>query len=272
MLNPINSICSLTTIPKLTPAHNSLQQTALKAVESLKNSGSQSNLSFWQATDSIDLQPLRDPGNIIEGGIWAGFWGLCAFFSGSSLCKLYQELTIEQPASEKFSKIGKAVKTAFIDLISLGGATAFNVHWAHEVKMISLGQYAPFVKSLGYGSSLIINIVEGGWSIYNILMEKEAILKETSPEQQEKHKQRLCLSLIKLIGNISMIAWSALGIGTLATGLAVSPMLMSGLLIIGCVLPVAAFFYQRHIEKALELALCQDPMGHRHLEGSFFSL
>ncbi len=253
MLGPINSIRTLTSISTLPAAFDSLQQTTRKAFEQMKNSVSQSTQSFKKGIESIDLHPLSDSGNLVEGGIWAGFWGLCALFSGISLYELYRELTIEHPASEKFAKIGKAVKTAFVDLISLGGATAYNIHWAHDVKMISLGQYAPLVKGLGYGSSLIINIVEGGWSIYNITIEKEAILKETSPEQQEKHKQRLCLSLMKLIGNISMVAWTALGIATLATGLAISPILMSALLIVGCVLPVVAFFYQRHIENAPEL-------------------
>jgi hypothetical protein len=251
MLGPINSIRSLTvSIPTQPVALNSLQQTALKVFEQMKNSVSQSASDLKK---SIDFRPLLEPGNLIEGGICAGFWGLCALFSGMSLKKLYHELTIEHPASEKFVKIGKAVKIAFVDLISLGGATAYNIYRAHEVKMISVGQYAPLVKCLGYGSSLIINIVEGGWSIYNIAIEKEAILRETSPEQREKHRQRLCLSLIKLIGNISMIAWTTLGIAAIAISLPVSPILMSAFLVIGCVFSVVAFFYQRHIEQAPEL-------------------
>jgi hypothetical protein len=253
MLGPINSIRTLTSISTVPAAFDSVQQTTRKAFEQMKNSAIQSISSLKKGIESIDWHPLGDPGNLVEGGIWAGFWGLCALFSGISLYELYQELTIEHPASEKFAKISKAAKTAFVDLISLGGATAYNIHWAHEVKMISLGQYAPLIKSLGYGSSLIINIVEGGWSIYNIAIEKEAILKETLPEQQEKHKQRLCLSLMKLIGNISMIVWTALGVAAIVTSLTVSPMLMSILLIIGCVLPVAVFFYQRHLENAPEL-------------------
>jgi hypothetical protein len=250
MLKPIHSLCSFAKLPTLTLANNSLQQTVRKTFEHLKNSFSQGTWSFKKGVESIDFRPLQNPGNIAEGGMWAGFWGMCIAFSGMSLYQLYKELTIEHPASEKFTKIGKAVKTAFVDLISVGGATAYNIHWAHTVKMISLGQYAPLIKSLGYGSSLIINIVESGWSIYNIAIEKEAILKETSPEQQEKHKQRLFLSLMKLIGNISMIAWTTLGIVTITAGLVVSPILTSPLLLTGCVMSTVAFFYQRHIENA----------------------
>ncbi len=253
MLGPINSTHPFNAISMIPATFDSLQQITHKAFEQVKDSAFQSALSFKKGIESINLHPLSDPGNLVEGGVWASFWGLCALFSGTSLYGLYQELTIEHPVSEKFAKIGKAVKTAFIDLVSLGGATAYNVHWAHDVKIISLGQYAPLMKGLGYGSSLIINIIEGGWSIYNILSEKEAILNETSPEQQEKHKQRLCLSLMKLIGNVSMIAWAALNIATIAASVAVSSMLMSALLIAACVFHISVFFYQRHIEKAPEL-------------------
>jgi hypothetical protein len=202
---------------------------------------------------NIDFRPLYDPGNFVEGGIWAGFWGLCALFSGISLYELYHALTIEHSASEKFAKIGKVVKTAFVDLVSLGGTTAYNIHWAHEVKILSLGQYAPLIKSFGLGASLIVNIIEGGSSTYNIYAEQEAISKETLPEQREKHKQRLYLSFMKLIGNISIIAWAMLGIAAIAGDLAVSSIVMSTLLMTGCIFPIAAFFYQRHIENAPEL-------------------
>jgi hypothetical protein len=234
----------------MTTALTTLQQATCKVFEKVKSS------IFHDVADlrkSMDLRPLDKLENFIEGGLLAGFWGLCAVFSGMSLYNLYKELRVEHPAAEKFEKIGKAVKTAFVDLISLGGATTYNIHWAHEVKILSLGQYVSLFKALGYGAALVIYTIEGGWSLYNLYTEKEKILKETSPAQQEKHKQRLCLALIKLIGNVSMVAWASLGIVSIALSLAVSPFLMSALLIPSCIFSFAAFFYQRHIENAPEL-------------------
>lgn len=249
MLNSIDLLCSPPTISTIPKALTSLQQTTSKIFEDVKNSVLSSLRRIQQ---NLDFRPLLEPGNIVEGGLWAGFWGLSALFSGSSLYKLYRELTVEHPASDQFVKIGKAVKAAFIDLLSLGSATAYNARWAHDAKVLNLGRYAPLIKGLGYGASLVLNAVEGGCAIYNIYTEGEAILKETSPLQQYKHKQQLFLSLIKLIGNVCMVAWTVLCIIPLGLGVAVNPLYTSVLLGFGCILPVAAFFYQRHIEKNSE--------------------
>src|SRR5579871_1506004 len=154
----------------------------------------------------INFEPLRNTGNLLMGGFCAGVWGLSVLFSATSLSDLYTALTVEHPASEQFSKIAKAVKTAFLDLVSLFGITAYNAHWAHEVNMISLGQYAPLVKAFGVGASLIINLVEGGLSIYKIVNETEALSQATSPEEKKKHEQHLCVAWMKLIGNVCMVA------------------------------------------------------------------
>jgi hypothetical protein len=250
MIDTIRSMRSLVSPSPILSDLTALQQTTQEVFTQIKEVLSQ-NVNNLQQT--VDSSPLREPWIFLEGGFWAGFWGLSALFSGMSLYKLYENLTLEHPAAEKFSKIGLAVKTAFVDLISLGGTTAYNIRWAHDVKILPLGQYAPLVKGLSYGSSLIVNILEFGWSMYNIHTEKEAILKEASPVEKEKQKQRLCLALIKVVGNISMIVWSTLGIGTIAAGLTLGPMLLSVFLAAGFAFSLVAYFYQRHIENASEL-------------------
>ncbi|MBS0603760.1 MAG: hypothetical protein JSS60_01845 [Verrucomicrobia bacterium] len=194
------------------------------------------------------------PHEIVEGSIWAGFWALSAWFVADSLSSLYTALTVEHPAAEKFTKIGSAVKTALIDLLSLGSSTAYMARWADGAQVISLGQYLPLVKNLCFGTSLVINGIESGAEIYNIWNEKEAILRETAPAEQEKHKQWLCHALIKLIGNVSMVAWAALGIATVVAGVAVSPILLSVLLGTGLVFGITALFYKHHLT---ELAKAQ---------------
>ncbi len=204
---------------------------------------------------------LRDkPGEIVEGAFWAGFWGLSAYFAADSFYELYKVFTVEHAAQEKFEKIGSAVKTAFVDLLSLCSSTTYIARWADTAEVISLGQYLPLVKNLCFGLSLAINGIESGADVYNIWHEKEAILNETSPAEKEMHKKWLCHSLVKLIGNVSMVAWAALGIASLA-GLAVSPILLTVLLSAGCVLGMVAHCYKKHIEMLSKIAASSTAVG-----------
>jgi hypothetical protein len=251
MISSINSMRLPSSLPMLFPSASPLRQTTSKVFERMKDSG-RPQVNNLQ---SINFQPLLSSGNFIEAGVWAGFWGLSILFSAMSLRNLHKVLTIEHPASEKFSKISEAVKEVFVKLVSLGGATAHNIHWWHEIKVLSLGKYAPLVKGLGFGASLVISLVEGGWSINAIYVGKKALLQAISPIEREKHKQQIYISLVKVIGNINMIAWTVLGIAAITSGIAVSSILMTPLLIVGCACPIGAYFYQKHIEKALNIRL-----------------
>ena len=70
--------------------------------------------------------------------------------------------------------------------------------------------------------------------------------------EKEYHQQRFSLQLMKVIGNVTMAAWTALGIAAFATGFAVSSAIMTTLLFTGCVFSVAAFGYQIHLDKMRE--------------------
>lgn len=247
MINAINSpqVANLTS-----PAFfqlTAMRQLTNSAFSQIKKPVSSATINL---KSTFDFQVLLQPLNLIEGGVWTGFWGVSVLFSGMSLYELYHSFIVEHPAAEKFAKIGLAVKAAFVDLVSLVGATAYNLNWAHNVKFFSLGSYALLIKGLGYGASLITNTIEGGWSAYNVYAEKEAILKETSPLEKEKHKQRLCLSLIKVIGNISMVAWTSLGMIAITTNFILNPIVMGTLLVTSCVFSFTAYFYQRQIENS----------------------
>lgn len=246
MISALNSISVPTFSLTIQSTFSEIQRTTQDVFCRIKD-------EFERVKNSLDFRPLQETGNRIEGGIWAGFWGICAVFSGISLHELYNTLTAELPADEKFTKISTAVKTAFLDLVSLGGSTAYNLHWAHEAKILSLGQYAPLFKCLGYGASLVYNTVEGGWSFYNLFLERDEILKATHPREKQMHEHRLYLALMKVIGNVSTVAWTTLGIATAATGFVVSSPVTTSLLIVGCVFSIGSFFYQKHIESVPDM-------------------
>jgi hypothetical protein len=246
MISALNSSSVPTFSLKLQSTFSEIQHTTQDVFRRIKG-------KFERVKNSLDFRPLQETGNIIEGGIWAGFWGICAVFSGISLHELYKAFTVELPTDEKFVKIVTAVNRAFLDLVSLGGSTAYNLHWAHEAKILSLGQYAPLFKCLGYGASLVYNTVEAGSSFYNLIFERDQILNASHPHEKERHQNRLSLALMKLIGNVSLVAWAALGIATAATGFVVSSPVTISLLILGCVFSIGALFYQMHIETVPEI-------------------
>ncbi len=249
MISSISPLCPFP-VSQASPTLHALNGTTQKVFEQVNAApAAQSGASLRMG---INFEPLHNTGNLIMGGFCGGVWAFSALFTATSLSDLYTALTVEHSASEQFDKIAKAVKTAFLDLVSLFGITAYNAHWAHEVNMISLGQYAPLVKGLGVGASLVINLVEGGISVYKIVNETEALSQEISPEEKTKHKQQLCIAWMKLIGNVCMVAWSVFGIASLAASLVLSPMISSALLVVGCLFLTASFFYQKHIEKTAE--------------------
>lgn len=189
---------------------------------------------------------LSKPFEIGEGLLWGGFLALSAYLAVESCWDLYR-ITVENPASQSFFKIGMAVKNAFVNIVSTCSSAVYMVKWADLAEIISLGHYLPFVKNLCYGLSLVMNTVEivaDGCEIWN---EKEAILHETSAPLIELHKKKLCHVLLKLASHVSMVAWGALGIAAVA-GAAIMPIVSMVFLTIGCVAGVTALFYKMSID------------------------
>jgi hypothetical protein len=198
---------------------------------------------------NIASHPLwKDPIQIFMGGMWSFCCAFYALLSVQSLADLYDAIRVENSSSKKWEKIGLAIKKVFSDGVGLGGSVAYVIHWAHEVKWIALGSKALIVQGLGMGSSVISSAIESGTAIYQIHTEKNAILSARNPEEQEKHKQYLCLSLMKLISNVSMVAWTVFGIATLAAGVAFSPFLTGTLFGVSTVFSTCAFFYEWKLE------------------------
>lgn len=188
-----------------------------------------------------------DPVEIVTGGIWSGLLVFSTYYAIDSLYELHTTLQIEHPAAARFEKIVFVVKKAFVDVISFCGTTAYTIYWAHQVKILSLGKYAPLLRGLELSTTVIVNGVEAGAEIYHIYIEKEAILAERSPVEEEKHKQRLCLALLKLVGRVSMLAWATLSVAAVASGIALSPILLTSLLGVSGIFTASAYFYEMKV-------------------------
>lgn len=189
------------------------------------------------------------PWGIGEGAFLGGFCVYDGLALGQGIVDLSRARPATGPWQEKYAKVIAAAKTALVNLFSLGGSIGSLAVWAHESRVFSLGRSVPFVRVCGYGASLAINLLEGAHSIYRIYTEHSAMRKELSLTQRDKHKQRIGLELMRLVKSVSMVAWVVLSAVSFVAGLAVSSILTTSLLALGMIFSVAAYAYQRHIEK-----------------------
>lgn len=182
--------------------------------------------------------------------MWGGWWGLSAYYASGSIYELFKACTVIHPLNEGMWKIGSAVKTAFIDLLSLGSSTFYLAKWANDAKVIALGSHLLLVKNLCFVTTVLVNGTEAATDAYHVWAEKEAIFSSHTPAEEERHKQLLCHSLMRLIGNTCIVAWALLGIAALA-GIGSVAFLSTPMLTIGGVLGGAAFFYKMQIPKGI---------------------
>lgn len=191
---------------------------------------------------------LDDPLEIAVGGFWGLWWVADAALTCSNLYDLYVAVT--DTASATVGKIALAVKRAFLGLVSFAWDSTFLASWAHDAKVISLGQYAPAFKAFGNAASLVINGIEGVCSLHDLVTAHEKAVDETlGSADREKNKQRFCWSFIKLAGHVTMVAWAALGITAFALGTVFNPIMTGGILLLGCSLSMVALCYKQGIDQ-----------------------
>lgn len=229
------------------PKASSLQKKVSSFFDPSKTNVSQVSESVSPRT--INFSALANhPGDIAEGFLWVGFGMLSMWYCAYSFSDLYGAITENIPFAENLEKIACCVKTAFIDLLSLANSIGYMAQWAHQVDVISLGQYLPIIKNLTFGTSFVISFFESAQGMYDIYMENQAIAEQTDIGEKEMHEKILYFHMLKLAGNVSFLAWSALGIIALSTGIVVSSVLMNAILLFGCVLGLGSIAYKMHLD------------------------
>ncbi len=236
MINSVRAIRNETLIPSPLPSKESNITRLFEQIQNPRGASSESPL----VSTSI---------NILSGGFWSFFLALYSICTVIDSHKLYTNCKVTPLPSDRLEKIGSVVKNIFVDLIGLGGTVAYTVHWAHEARFLSLGKHVTLLQSLGLGSTLITSVIDTGTSFYHIHKEKAAIANGHTPAERKEHKQRLCLNLMKLIGSVTMVAWTALGITTLTLSITFAPLFTGVLLAISGIFSTAAFLYQCKLDK-----------------------
>lgn len=241
----------------------SIQQLTLPSVASfgfsffseLQEKTSQAFLKVKEVLFPVEQQPItartvidlgaivRDPGQLIEGGIWGLWWAVGVHFLKGSVEKLYLTITAEDSGSVKFEKICSAAKAVFVDAMSLASSTFYTARWADGASVISLGRYLPLVKHLCYGTSIAIHGTELIFEGREFCAEVKGLFCQQNSFLFQQRFQRVIYLSMKLISNISMVTWAALGISSIA-GIAMNSFLMPSLLAIGCVAGLSAIGYR----------------------------
>ncbi len=199
---------------------------------------------------SLNIQALMDaPWNAVEGVVWGGFLVMSGFFAANSFTKLFHRSC--DPAAT-VQKVVRAVKSAFVDFVSIISSGAYVARWANEAKIIALGGYQGFMNHLCFGTTAIVNGVEAVFEVSRVRNRIHSIQSGGAPREVELQKQWLCHHLIKLAGHVSMVAWAALGVGAAVTGVALSPLITGSLLLAACGLGLMAYFYQMGLQKPLK--------------------
>ncbi len=233
------------------PSSN-LTKSVVSVVSKINHTSAINEPAQAAAHQYFDLKPLfENPGELVEGGLWFGWWALSAYFTADSLYELYQCWSVEHPQQEKFAKIGLAVKNAFTSILTWMSSSLYAASWAVSAQIVNLGQYQSAIKYLSYKSSAVIYAIEGCFDLSQIWIHNQAVLNEQSPAEKEKHQKLMNYSAIRLISNVTMLAWSALGMASLS-GAVVSSALMTALLTAGFVIGIAAISYKIQLDKAEE--------------------
>ena len=116
----------------------------------------------------------RSPLEIAQGGVKCLILAMKVKSARRSLYELHRAFQVEHSAAIRFKRIVSAVKESFVDLVELAGSSADIMNWAHKVKILPLGKYAPLIKGLSPGCSLISSGVGAGAEIYHVYTHSEA--------------------------------------------------------------------------------------------------
>jgi hypothetical protein len=207
-----------------------------------------------QKTNAIRPGPQRpdypwlNPGEVLSGMVWCFFLAFSARRTRDSVDKLKKMLLVKNPTPLQSKETRTAVKEVFDNFLSSVGNVGFVMAWAHKVKLLPLGKYAPWAKSMWPGSMLISSSVDAGAQIYNIYTHGKAA--KYVPEKREEHKQHIYAGLIDLIARVGMIAWAVLTIAAVSAGTPESSFLLNSLFFTSMAGMFAAHSYEPVINES----------------------
>lgn len=213
---------------------------------------SQAPLTNTLRFPDFTLKPLAArPDQAVLGVVNVAFWALSAYFAVTNTVSLVREIGTQ--AHENWTKIGLAVKKAFLSQTAFVCSSAFVTNWAHQAKLFSLGRFTGFVNGLYYGSSIVYSTVDGVWAACELYQEKNAILEAQHPCAKEEHHKKFFLNMLKLATDVAFVAWGVLGLGGVIVGATVTPWVMMPLALGGFGFMCLSFIYEDVLdEQALQ--------------------
>ncbi len=160
------------------------------------------------------------------------------FFLPSSFQKMEAEHKIRSIVDEALSRLFKVVATS-----------SSAVLWTHSVGIISLGPYLRLVEQISCGAFSLFY----GKEAYQERSDVSNCSLVVSSKGSDEAEELLQSHLWKLVGNVSFLAWSVLGLMQAAIELSVNPIIPLFLLTCGIVAFTLSHLYGESAGKIREI-------------------
>lgn len=150
----------------------------------------------------------------IEGGVVALFFGL----EYKNITSALHEKKSLQTDPKKSEKIWAVNKKLILSSFSLSSAVALVVNWMNKVRIITLGALAPLVGFLGYVGYGGVYVSRMWDTLKELGKENFEWSRAKDPIDKQRHLFKQGEVLIKCAIYASLLAWSILGIASVAIG------------------------------------------------------
>lgn len=216
---------------------------------------SAANLSEKQIVSFSNL--WKDPITAIFGGLWSLLLLFDVYSAVDSGVKFMMHLkegaslgSMQERAGAESGLIGDLfcdLKQFIVSSISLAGVTANLGDWAHQQRVVSLGQAMNAFRLVGYGASCITSSVRACSSGKEVLVRLRQFKEVKHDGDLARLEQKQFLSCLELASNGATALWAFMGIALLVSGVATAPAWLIGFSNVAGILAICALFYQVHM-------------------------
>lgn len=190
-----------------------------------------------------------DPVNLFVGGILGFLWVALLIDVVRGAVSLGCQRVQPDETDDVFAhRQWSYFKQFLFDSISWIGLTGSTGDWAHQAKIISLGNAANHFKMNAHGASTITSSVRAWQSLQDLLTQCQKHSEADDRVEQAKLQQKELLSILDLTGYAATALWAGMSFSIIAFGLAIPGSLVAGALIVACIFAFGGLIYRMHLE------------------------
>jgi hypothetical protein len=134
--------------------------------------------------------------------------------------------------------------------VFLTGTCANTLSWAHSVGRVVLDGAAPFVKGIGYGTTIFISFWDITDSFSQIESHHASSLTTSDSQEQELVQGKIYFEYLSIGSKIASIAWAFFSVASLFVEATVLPILSGTFLCASFILTVLCVMYKIYLKNA----------------------